>query len=132
MVKYQFECDPCEIYVEEEKPLGQASVNVSCPKCGEKMDRVYGANIFVFKPYTDYHVDKKPVEFSSRRERDVYLKNNGLTYDTGKYVRRSYKPASDTLTVDEVMGALKNADPRETKKELYRGPIGDSSEFGSA
>jgi transcription elongation factor Elf1 len=110
-MRYPFWCE-CGKHVVIEASMAERPTegDVACPSCGAEMFRDFsGIQVDVFQPFTDPNLDVKPVHFSSKRERDAYLKANNLTYDNVHWHRRpTYKPATDTVTLDEVMGKLKN------------------------
>ena len=111
----------------------EASINnypkdgqIPCPSCGSAMHRDFsGIEVDIFEPFTDPLIADDPVHFSSKRERDAYLKDNNLTYDTGHWTRRPvYKPASETITFDEVMKELKeNGPPKQDFAGADDGPV---------
>lgn len=134
---YRFECDVCQLAFERTGTMSNFPKPFPCPECAEEVRRVFGAQVSVFKPFIDYHIDHMPIEFGSRRARDAYLKANNLTYDTGHWSKPDRSSAVDTITVDEVMKEITSNDPRELKKELVQATdpsegIGSSADVGSA
>lgn len=98
---------------------------IDCPSCGLAMHRDFsGIGVDIFEPFTDPYIADKPVHFSSRKERDTYLKSEGLTYDSAHWTRRPvYKPASASITLDDVMKELhENGPPKQEFAGADDGP----------
>jgi len=77
--------------------------------CGLQADITIDTNLQVhtFKPYTEENITGKPIEITSRDQRDTLLKQHGLSYDSNKYHRKpEYKSAVDDVTLGDVKEAL--------------------------
>lgn len=46
---YEFKCNDCEVYIEEEHAMKDAPSETECPECGKSVGRFYGNMNFILK-----------------------------------------------------------------------------------
>ena len=88
--------------------LAEWREEIQCPNCSRKATICFATNLQVhtFKPYTEDNFTGKPIEITSKAQRDALCKKHGVTYDSNKYHRKP-KPqyAVDDVKFDEVKRA---------------------------
>lgn len=107
MPVYPFECDECGQTDAVFAKMDDCGAEQMC-LCGHEMRRVYGrVNVEVFKPFIEEGFDGKPIEITSKAQRDALCAQHNMSYDTHKYHRKAkVKSAIDDITFDDVQGAL--------------------------
>jgi len=102
---YLFKC-PKGHEKEEYRKLADFS-NQSVCDCGQSSSLVVlPPNINVFNPYVEYNMSKEPIKIETKEQRDALCAKYGVTYDTGKYVR---KPQEKAAVEDLDYGVVKRA-----------------------
>jgi len=125
MAEYPFWCEcGSRVVVSASMSEYPKEGEVLCSACGNEMHRDFsGIEVDTFRPFTDPFVADRPIHFSSKFERDSYLKENNLTYDNTHWTRKpSYRPASQDITFDEVMEVMKTNGP--ARQELVNEDLG--------
>lgn len=124
MPLYPFECEECQhefaIFRKMDDSPGES---YECEECGKQAKRIWSSvHIDVFKPFVEENAGDEPVEFTSKRQRDEYLREHHLTYDTGRYVRKPRTSAAKNVTFEKVAEMIKSGDT----EDYYEGNIDPS------
>lgn len=125
MPLYPFECLTCrhEFYLYR-KMADSPGEEQPCEDCGERAKRIWrDIHVDVFKPFVEENAGDEPVEFNSKRERDDYMREHHLTYDTARYVRKPRVSAAKNLTFDKVAKMIESGDT----EGYYEGDVDSSS-----
>ena len=121
---YQFECVTCKYVYEIFGHMSDPPQPFSCERCQspDLTRRIFGARVEVFKPFIDIHTTGKPIHIETRKERENHCNEHGVTFDSGRYVRKpQYKSVVDSITMEDIRKHQQEHGPG--KETLYRGPI---------
>lgn len=118
MPLYRFECD-CEAAAEIMGSMDNPPTERQCHVCDEPMYRVFGNNVFSFKPYTENNLGDRGVIFETTKQRDAVLAKKHLTYDSTKYLRRKIAPAAiDSITDGDIKRAAEEGNKDDSSVAL--------------
>jgi len=114
---YRFVCKN-DHEMEDLIPLSQYKEGMwrKCKQCGKRANLAiptrFHAN--VFNPYVEENITGKPIEITSRAQRDKLLADNHLTYDSNDYgTKRPTGSAVDGLDYQEVKEAMQKGKDNE-------------------
>jgi hypothetical protein len=94
---------------------------VACETCSELADRVFTpVQISVFNPYVEVNFNGKPIEVTSKRQRDELCAKHHVTYDSTQYMRRPKRQS-----------AVDNLDYAVVKRSAERGKLDDGTPIES-